>query len=112
MRSIAPRCKEEGIHVNAICPGLVKTPIMDDEAMATFSSDLFIPMATVISTTLSLVDGNEMIDARGTCVSGPDVWGRAIEISTKGRYYFCEPQEYSDETVEKLITRSTLRAHV
>ena len=63
MRSIANHYhyhKRDGVRVNAICPGTVKTNLFDQKAWSTFSDDVFVPIEKTASTVLVLIDGYDI----------------------------------------------------
>lgn len=134
MRAIAPSYWTYGIRVNAICPGIVQTNLVDPKGWATFPSHLFIAPDTIAAAVLMLIhpdthtnrdtasadsdpdtgadngadNGTSTItgirDANGTFVPASKVFGRAVEISGD-RVYFREQPEFCD-----LDMRRTMQA--
>ena len=107
MRSIATHYyKHDGIRVNAICPGTVRTNLLDPTAWSTFSDDVFVPIEKIASTVLMLIDGHD-IDGRNVADGkllasadgagkGEKLNGKAVELSGTSHYYrdqyeYCDP---------------------
>ena len=59
VRSLAPHLLGRGIHLNAVCPGIVDTPMLPDEVR---------PMLTGAG--LALIDPAEIADAVVGCIAG------------------------------------------
>lgn len=104
MRSVAPHfLKHDGIRVNAICPGTVKTNLLDPAAWATFSDDVFVPIEKIQETVLMLIDGKDTgakplhSESNGNGVGVNDdgkgelLWGKAVELSGRNHYYRSQP---------------------
>lgn len=127
MRAIAPSYWTHGIRVNAICPGVVPTNLVDSKGWATFPSQLFIAPETIAATVLMLIrptqkhattgasagadsdsDSNSlgMQDAEGTFIPASQAFGRTVEISGD-RLYFREQPDFCD-----LDMRRTMQATV
>ncbi|KAK7205160.1 hypothetical protein BZA70DRAFT_175132 [Myxozyma melibiosi] len=47
-RSVAPIAKKDNILVNAVCPGLVRTPIVDANVTAAFPNEHWTPVPTIM----------------------------------------------------------------
>ena len=106
MRSIANHYyKHDGVRVNAICPGTVKTNLLDQKAWSTFSDDVFVPIEKIASTVLMLIDGYD-VDGKSVGDRGPlqangaglkdKLNGMAVELSGTRHYYrdqysYCDP---------------------
>ncbi|XHG00515.1 hypothetical protein AWENTII_003960 [Aspergillus wentii] len=103
MRSIAPFFVLDGIRVNALCPGTVRTGIMDDEAWKLFPDELIIPMEVVLDATLQMVDGEDMVDCTGIKIPASELYGRAVEVSGDN-FYFREQQEWCDDKQKQVMT--------
>lgn len=101
MRSIAKHFwVQDGIRVNAICPGTVKTNLLTVKEWANFPEKFFTPVAKVVEAVLLLVDGTDeeewkrRIDGPGGD-GGKILWGEAVEVSGTNHYYrdatkFCD----------------------
>ncbi|KAE8146586.1 NAD(P)-binding protein [Aspergillus avenaceus] len=105
MRSVAGAFAQDGIRVNAICPGIVQTNLVDEQGWSNFPIDRFIPAETVAQVVLSLNDGVEMEDATGIQVRAP--YGRAVEISGS-RYYFREAPAFCDQEMQEVMGATVL----
>ncbi|KAK3071064.1 hypothetical protein LTR53_009324 [Teratosphaeriaceae sp. CCFEE 6253] len=119
MRSIAPfYYRDPAIHarVNAICPGTVKTNLLDAAAWATFDDDVFVPIEKITDTVLMLIDGHDVdgtgADGKplgastngvnGNGGGGGKLWGQAVELSGR-RHYYREQPAYCDEHMAKCM---------
>ncbi|KAK1817962.1 hypothetical protein LTR12_007596 [Friedmanniomyces endolithicus] len=119
MRSIAPfyyQDKTINARVNAICPGTVKTNLLDAAAWATFSDDVFVPIEKIADTVLMLIDGHDVggtgLDgkslegANGAATNGTGggekLWGKAVELSGRKHYYRDQPA-YCDDHMAKCM---------
>jgi NAD(P)-dependent dehydrogenase (short-subunit alcohol dehydrogenase family) len=107
MRSVAARVRGEAIRVNAICPGMVKTNLGGGESFEDVQHQLLVPMEYLVDVTLLLLDGREMIDAKGTRISALEAWGRAVEISGTN-YYFREQLEWPDDKMQTTLSETFL----
>lgn len=96
-RSIWKKLWEEGIKVNAICPGVVETHLLTPELKSIFGKSL-VSIYSVTDVVLEVLSGNEMVDSKGMAVSGEDLHSRAILISGKNRYFVEMPEIYDEET--------------
>lgn len=109
MRSIAPNFhKLHGVRVNAICPGTVRTNLLDEQAWKTFSDDYLIPIEKIASTVLMLIDG---YDVGGLSVGdsqplpvheagkGEKLNGKAVELSGT-RHHYRDQYPYADAHME------------
>ncbi|KAJ5545788.1 hypothetical protein N7494_003373 [Penicillium frequentans] len=97
IRSIGEKLWEEGIKVNAICPGVVETPLLTPELKSIFGKSL-VPISSVTDVVMEVLSGNEMIDSKGVAVSGEELHSRAILISGTNRYFVEMPEMYDEET--------------
>ncbi|CAG8942184.1 unnamed protein product [Penicillium salamii] len=97
VRSTGPRLWTEGIRVNAICPGVVETPIIDNPAFdSLFPREMWIDIQLVTGTVLNLLSNTEMVDGKGTLVKGDEMHSRALHISGK-TFFFVEMPDFHDE---------------
>ncbi|KAJ1329813.1 15-hydroxyprostaglandin dehydrogenase (NAD) [Microdochium nivale] len=121
MRAIAPSFyKNDGIRVNAVCPGPLRTGLLAKEAWDQFDQDLLTDVDKVAAVVLMLIEGRDdsapaaetrIDDARG--VDGGDgggggksqdgdvlLWGNTVEISAQ-RHYYRDPPRFSDVIMER-----------
>lgn len=103
MRSIAKGLIKEGVRCNAICPGPVRTGIIDGAMWdAFFSPDLFSPISFVVDLVLQLVDGNALTDALNKRVESGAVHGQALEISVD-KFYLREHPPACDKNMARIV---------
>ncbi|KAJ6005382.1 hypothetical protein N7451_003326 [Penicillium sp. IBT 35674x] len=96
-RSIGKKLWEEGIKVNAICPGVVETPLLTPELKSIFGKSL-VPISSVTDVVMEVLSGTEMVDSKGMAVSGEYLHSRTILISGTNRYFVEMPEIYDEET--------------
>lgn len=127
MRAIAPSYwQNDGIRVNAICPGIVQTNLVDPKGWATFPSHLFIAPETIATVVQMLIhpdtdrhtgtrttttDEAGMVDARGTFLPATQAYGRAVEISGD-KVYFREQPEFCDEDMRDVMSATVVEKQV
>ena len=112
MRSIAPHFYKQGplCRVNAICPGTVRTNLLDSTAWSTFTENQFVPIEKIASTVLMLIDG---YDKGGRSIEdgellsdginqGEKLNGKAVELSGSNHYYR-DQHDYSDADMERTM---------
>lgn len=117
MRSIAAHYyAADNIRVNAICPGTVKTGLLDAAAWATFSDDVFVPIEKISAAVLMLIDGydaeNKLTQSNGHTsngvksvhgsAAGEKLWGKAVELSGS-EYYFRDQVPFSDDHMARCM---------
>ncbi|KAJ5712991.1 uncharacterized protein N7483_010172 [Penicillium malachiteum] len=95
-RSVGKELWEEGVKVNAICPGVVTTPLLTPEIKAMYAEKIRIPMSNVTDIVFKIISGNQVEDSKGVCVPGEELYSRVILIVGK-KYYFVDHPEYFDE---------------
>ncbi|KUI58312.1 Short-chain dehydrogenase reductase 5 [Cytospora mali] len=102
MRSVAWNYKFEGIRVNSLSPGAVRTSIISKEAWDCMPEDVFTPIELIAETVLKLADGQEFVDAKGVRVSSEELYGQSLVANGKNVYVQGEP-EYCDEILARTI---------
>lgn len=102
MRSVADYYKHEGIRVNALCPGAVRTPIVPDKAWEAMPEDVFTPLELIAEIVLKLAEGKELVDANGTRATPDELFGKAVVANGKNIYIQPEPQ-YCDDVLARTI---------
>ncbi|KAJ5351038.1 hypothetical protein N7541_001836 [Penicillium brevicompactum] len=97
VRSTGQRLWAEGVRVNAICPGVVQTPLFDNEAFGSiFPAEVWIEIHVVIDVVVQLLSGTEMVDGKGMRVAGDEMHSKALQISGK-TFFFIEMSEFHDK---------------
>ncbi|KAI9041109.1 NAD(P)-binding protein [Aspergillus affinis] len=109
MRSVARPFAQDGIRVNAICPGIVKTNLVDAQGWSGFPEDRFIPVERIAEIVTLLIDGGEMVDTADIRVSC--AVGRAVELSGSN-YYFREQPEFCDSEMKEVMGATELENQV
>ncbi|KAJ4417313.1 hypothetical protein N0V82_006257 [Gnomoniopsis sp. IMI 355080] len=101
VRAIAGQCKiVDGIRVNALLPGAVKTPIIDD--WGDFPDESFTPMELIVETVLKLAAGGEIVDSKGARIPPEKAYGQALLVTGKNVYIYPEA-EFPDEVMAATI---------
>lgn len=116
MRSIARHFQLEGIQVNAICPGIVRTNLVDNESWNSFPMHRFAPMQVISAVVLLLLDGDRegcqgIVDSNNTHIAPSQLYGCAIEISGS-KFYFREQPEYCDRGMEEVMGATALENQI
>ena len=108
MRSIARKYRnDDGIRANAICPGTVRTNLLSETEWSQFPPEYFTPIEAIVDTVLKLVDGNDMVDAKGTKVPADQLYGRAVELSGENIYFRSQP-DYCDDAMRKVMVATAM----
>jgi NAD(P)-dependent dehydrogenase (short-subunit alcohol dehydrogenase family) len=109
MRSIAKAYYyNDKIRVNAICPGTVRTNLLDSDGWSTFPPEYFTPVSKIVETVVMLVDGGELTDSKGVVVKKEENWGRAVEINTT-KHYFREQPEWCDDIMKTMMSHTEIK---
>lgn len=116
MRSIAHSFGTNGMRVNAICPGIVRTNLVDEAGWSNFPQDRFIDQEIISQVVLQLVDGGEqagqgMTDTKGRYYPASKLAGLAVEISDEG-VYFRDHHEFCDDGMREVMTATVLENQV
>lgn len=110
MRSIAPQYIADNIRVNAICPGTVKTGLLEAKAWDSFPQEYFTSIECVRDAVLALVDGKSFTDAVGYQVKEGEAYGKAVEASGTS-IYVRDQHAYCDQAMAILMD-STNRTNI
>lgn len=99
-RSVGKRLWAEGIRVNAICPGVVETPLLtiSDEYNSFFPKEVYIQMHIVTGVVSQLLSGTDIVDGKGMRVGNDEMHSRALHISGKTFFFIEKPEIYDKET--------------
>jgi len=92
----------DGVRVNAICPGTVRTNLLDERGWSSFPAEFFTPLEKVVHVVVRLVEGGEWQDAYGVKLTGDQLWGRAVEVNGRN-HYFREMPEYCDDNMRQVM---------
>lgn len=111
MRAIAGHFRLEGIRVNAICPGIVRTGLLDTQGWSGFPQDMFTPVENIAGRVCDLIDGNDMTDSKGVHVPGAKLYGQAVEINLKN-FYFRSQHDFSDADMEKVMMATSVENQI
>ncbi|KAL6232741.1 hypothetical protein BDW75DRAFT_242702 [Aspergillus navahoensis] len=113
MRSIAQHFKARGVRVNAICPGIVRTDLVDQNGWNAFPQHRFTQMESVVQVVLQLAGegGPGLTDARGTHLPTERLFGQAVEISDTG-VYFREQHAFCDDGMREVMAATVLENQV
>jgi hypothetical protein len=125
MRSIAQHFKARGVRANAICPGIVRTSLVDTKGWSAFPQHRFTEMESVVRVVLRLAgvsahekgtgegDGevSGLTDATGTHLPTERLCGLAVEISNSG-VYFREQHAFCDEGMREVMEATVLENQV
>lgn len=112
MRSIAHSFGGDGIHVNAICPGIVRTNLVDTVGWDTFPQHRFIDARVISRVVLQLVNrghpaGQGLTDSAGRQLPATKLAGLAVEISDTG-VYFRDHHDFCDAGMQEVMTATVL----
>lgn len=116
MRAIAkPYYYFAGVRVNAICPGTVKTNLLNNEQWQQFPDEFFTPVETIQKAVLVLIDGKDLEPKEKTRIDGeiPEkkgvFWGEAVEVCGPN-YYFREGNKFCDAAMEAVMKATDIVA--
>ncbi|KAL5046886.1 hypothetical protein BDW71DRAFT_207040 [Aspergillus fruticulosus] len=113
MRSIAQHFKARGVRANAICPGIVRTDLVDQNGWDAFPQHRFTEMESVVRVVLQLAGESDpgLTDARGTHLPTERLFGQAVEISDTG-VYFREQHPFCDDGMREVMAATVLENQV
>ncbi|KAJ5442229.1 Glucose/ribitol dehydrogenase [Penicillium cf. griseofulvum] len=116
MRSISQHFRANGIRVNAICPGIVRTNLVDSTGWDSFPPARFIDVETIARLVLQLVDGGEpagqgLTDTPGRHLALEELYGVAVEISDSG-VYFRDHHAFCDEGMREVMEATVVENQV
>ncbi|ETN41761.1 uncharacterized protein HMPREF1541_03698 [Cyphellophora europaea CBS 101466] len=111
MRAIAGHFRLEGIRVNAICPGIVRTNLLDKQGWSGFPQDMFTPVENISDAVCRLIDGGDITDANGRTVPAAKLYGQAVEINLSN-IYFRRQHEFSDKAMESIMMATSVENQI
>ncbi|KAG8164387.1 hypothetical protein KVR01_006305 [Diaporthe batatas] len=107
MRTVADSYKLDGVRVNALCPGAVRTHIVPDRAWDSLPVDVFTPLSIITDTVLKLAEGAEIVDANGTKATSDELFGKAVVAN--GKNIYIQPETaYCDDVMERTIENTRM----
>ncbi|KAK1763979.1 3-beta-hydroxysteroid dehydrogenase [Phialemonium atrogriseum] len=108
MRSIAaPFYHQDGIRTYAICPGTVRTNLLDSTVWDTFPEEHITPVETVVSAVEKLVAGGRLQDDQGKVVEDGENYGLAVEVFGRNMY-FRDQMEYINDGMRQICEAASL----
>ncbi|KAJ5474983.1 hypothetical protein N7539_008049 [Penicillium diatomitis] len=96
-RSIADKLWQEGVRVNAICPGVVKPALLTDELEALSPQEVQIPIQYVTGLVRKLLAGDDLTDGKGCTVPSSKLFSKTLHISHDA-FFFIDQPEFHDES--------------
>lgn len=116
MRSISRHFKTCGTRVNAICPSVVRTNLIDQAAWDSFPKDRFVNVDTVVQVVLQLLDGGEpagqgLSDTLGNHRPLDKLHGLAVEVSDIG-FYFRDQHTFADEGMRQVMDATAVENQI
>jgi short-subunit dehydrogenase len=90
------------IRVNCICPGTVRTNLLDAQGWSQFPDSYFTPIEKIVEVVLMLLDGGEMKDSKGIVVKQGEDWMKSVEVNGTS-HYFREMIPYCDKAMEEVM---------
>ncbi|KAH8202091.1 hypothetical protein TruAng_003759 [Truncatella angustata] len=110
MRSIADwyyQC--DGIRVNALCPGVVRTRILPEASWNGFPAESFTPMELVIGIVLKFVDGETIVDSNGKSTDKD----HGVTVVPSGQnFYLNEVPEYCNDIHKSMVEAGKVKEQV
>jgi NAD(P)-dependent dehydrogenase (short-subunit alcohol dehydrogenase family) len=93
---------KDKIRTSCICPGTVRTNLLDAEGWSQFPDSYFTPVSKIVEVVLTLVDGGNLTDSKGKVVQKGQDWGLAAEINGVNHYFRDQP-EWCDKAMEEVM---------
>jgi NAD(P)-dependent dehydrogenase (short-subunit alcohol dehydrogenase family) len=108
VRSVASQYWSEGIRINAICPGSVRTPLVSGKVWDLFPQEYMTPVETIVSTVRMLIDGGDITDSEGCTVTAGNVYGLAVEIFVRD-IFFRVQAPYISEAMRQICEAASVK---
>lgn len=105
MRCVAHYYKQDGIRINALCPGAVRTSLIPDRAWDQAPADIFTPPELISEVVLKLAEGVEIVNCNGNKATSDELYGKAIVDNGKNIHIQPEPA-YCDDIMERTMENS------
>ncbi|KAJ5955385.1 hypothetical protein N7501_009664 [Penicillium viridicatum] len=112
MRAVALHFKASGIRVNAICPSIIRTNLVDPTGWDSFPQNRFVEVDSVARVVVGLEGESQgLTDATGKHLNLEELYGTAVEISDSG-FYFRPQHEFCDEGMREVMAATVLENQV
>lgn len=98
---------KDGIRVNAICPGPVRSNILPSVVWDRLDPKLLAPPENISKLVLLLADGGDIVDSIGQTVSADKAYGQAI-VANADKYYLMAEHEYPDEAIARVVQETNV----
>jgi NAD(P)-dependent dehydrogenase (short-subunit alcohol dehydrogenase family) len=95
---------KDGIRVNAVCPGTVRTSLLSGEEWTQFPVEYFTPVEVIVKAVLIFIDGKDDTD-KGKEIKVMNA--KVIECSGNN-YYYRQQLDYCDEGMRKVMESTNL----
>ena len=103
VRAVAkPMFQDHGIRVHALCPGPVRTSLLNDDQWDCFPEEHLIPMHSIVDVVVALMDDKPFIDCTRRKIDSQSKYGLAVEVTPRG-FYVKDGHKFSDETEPLLL---------
>lgn len=90
------------IRVSCICPGSVRTNLLDAVGWSQFPESYFTKVEKIVEVVLMLIDGGKMEDSKGVVKGEGQDWSLAVEVNGPN-HYFREQPEWCDTAMEEVM---------
>lgn len=103
MRAIAgPFYKNAGVRVNCLCPGPVRTNLLNEESWSSFKEEHLTSLDLIVKVMTSLITGKELVDMQGQAFAGADLRDQAVMTAGENLYFRKRP-EFVDQTMAEIM---------
>lgn len=106
-RAITVAYHHEGVRTFATCPGTINTGLLSQEEWKSFPLEYFTPMETLVDTVIKLVDGGDIVDAKGAKKTEEENWGLTVEVNGDN-FYFKEGPEFCDDNMGLMMANNSM----
>jgi NAD(P)-dependent dehydrogenase (short-subunit alcohol dehydrogenase family) len=93
---------KDKIRVSCICPGTVRTNLLDAKGWSQFPESYFTKVEKIVEVVLMLIDGGKMEDSKGVVKDKGQDWSLAVEVNGPN-HYFREQPEWCDTAMEEVM---------
>jgi NAD(P)-dependent dehydrogenase (short-subunit alcohol dehydrogenase family) len=106
-RAITVAYHHEGVRTFATCPGTINTGLLSQEEWKSFPLEYFTPMETLVDTVVKLVDGGDIVDAKGVKKAREENWGLTVEVNGNN-FYLREGPEFCDDNMRVMMANTSM----